>query len=372
MVGPYPDPGKAVSGGVERVIDTLLPAVAMQVEVTLVVPGADQSGETRCGEVRVVYLKKALGFGFINYWTIDSRRIRKVAHEIDADVVHVQGAAGWGLFVDKPKVLTVHGIAHRDILTAKGAGRLASILRRVAAAVVKLVERKARRTIGNIIVINPYVLDEYRDVLRYKNWEIANPIDPVFVNTPLPHQDLRRNAIVIVGKVCSRKNTLEGVRVACQVLRSLPDATLLVAGDVSDQEYLDHCKSVARELGVDSRTRFMGNLSTPDLVRVLDESSVMLMTSRQETAPMAIVEAHSRGVPTIAPDNFGIRTMIEPGCNGFFLPSSNFESAVHVLWESLLRKWDRVAIANDAREKCSVEAVAGRTVQVYRDLVGGA
>ena len=40
MVGPYPEPGAQVAGGVERVIDTLLPVLARAVDLTLVVPGA--------------------------------------------------------------------------------------------------------------------------------------------------------------------------------------------------------------------------------------------------------------------------------------------------------------------------------------------
>lgn len=370
MVGPYPAPGTPVSGGVERVIDTLLPTLGKQVELTLAVPGAEKAGETHCSGVRVVYFKRSAGFGFLNYWTIDARRVRRLACELDVDIVHVEGAAGWGLLVDRPKVLTVHGIAHRDILTSKHGGRFSATLRKIAAGIVRAVERWARQSIGNVIVINPYVLDEYPDALRYRHWQIPNPLDSLFVRTPQSNAGARQRTVVIVGKVCSRKNTLEGVRIACAVLKGLPDATLRVAGDLSDRDYVERCKLVVTELGVASRTEFLGNLRAEDLVRLLDESSVMLMTSKQETAPMAIVEAQSRGVPSVAPRSFGIKTMIEPGVNGVFLPVGDFEKSVDVLRDALTRDWDRGVMAGVARQRYSVEAVSAVTVQVYREILG--
>lgn len=371
MVGPYPAPGRPVTGGVERVIDTLLPALATRVELTLVVPGAERNEEVFARGARIVYLKRTVGFGFINYWIFDGRRIRDIAREISADVVHLQGAGGWGLLVDRPKVMTVHGISHRDILSSNRNGRFSAVLRRIAASVVKEVERRARRFIGNLIIISPYVFDEYPDALLCRSWQIANPLDSRFVDTPQVDSGSRKDAIVVIGKVGSRKNTLEAVRIACAVLREVPDATLLVAGDISDREYVERCKSVTRDFEVESRIRFLGNLSTPDLVRVLDESSVMLMTSRQETAPMAIIEALSRGVPCVAPDSFGIRTMIESGKNGFFIQEGDIQNSVYVLRNALSRNWDRGGIASVARHKYSVDAVSTQIVKVYGEVSVG-
>lgn len=369
MVGPYPPPGKNVSGGVERVIDSLLPSLGRRVELTLVVPNAATSQEVFCDGVRIIYLKRIRGFGFINYWSFDARKIRSLANQLSPDVVHVQGVGGWGWLVRHPRILTIHGIAHRDVLTSARAGVWGSGFRKIAASVVKAVERRARHAIGGLIVINPYVLDEYPDARIIRSWLIPNPLDQYFVNA-LPGSELNRaKNIVIVGKVCNRKNTLEGVQIACQLLQEDPEAVLSVAGDVSDREYLELCQSVSRNLGVESRTHFLGNLDTKGLVRVLDHASVMLMTSQQETAPMAIVEAHSRGVPVVAPESFGIKTMIVPGCNGYFLAGGDIKKSVSILREALSRDWARAQIAESARQAYSVESVVERTVQAYQEIV---
>ncbi len=374
MIGPYPAPGRSVSGGVERVIQTLLPVLGMRVELTLLVPNADRDMEVSEFGARVVYLKRTKGLGVLSYWQADARRIRDFVLKAQPDVVHLQGSGGWGRLVSSPKILTVHGIAHRDILTSRRGQRWGRVLSVLAAQLVKVIERRARQAIGNVIVINPYVLDAYPDIAKRKHWLIPNPADPVFTGFVSDLPVVREKKIVIVGKVGSRKNTLEGVRLACDVLRDEPEASLSVAGDTSDKAYLAQCQAIATASGVGDRVGFMGNLDTCDLIRLYDRASLLLMTSRQETAPMAIIEAQSRGVAVVAPACFGIPAMIKDQKNGRFLTNDGFEADVSLLRDALRHEWDRIEIAEIARSEYSAKAVADATLRAYKDVLcpGGA
>ena len=370
MIGPYPMPGRSVSGGVERVIQTLLPVLGKRVQLTLLVPNADRDMEVSEFGVRVVYLKRTKGLGVLSYWQADARRIRDFVLKTQPDIVHLQGAGGWGRLVSSPRILTVHGIAHRDILTSRRGRRWGRALSGLAAQLVKVIEGRVRRAIGNVIVINPYVLDAYPDIAERNHWFVPNPADPVFTEFAADIPVAREKRIVIVGKVGTRKNTLEGVRLACEVLRDEPEASLSVAGDTSDKAYLAQCQAIASGSGVGDRVSFLGNLDTSDLVRLYDCASLLLMTSRQETAPMAIIEAQSRGVAVVAPACFGIPAMLKDGKNGRFLTNDGFEADVTLLRDALRNEWDRAEITEMARSAYSAKAVADATLKAYESVLG--
>ena len=94
------------------------------------------------------------------------------------------------------------------------------------------------------------------------------------------------------------------------------------------------------------------------------------MTSKQDNAPVAIAEAHARGVAVVAPQAFGMKHMIIPGRNGFFLPDADINAQVSVLQRALDHDWDRAAIAADAQAIYGPRRIAALTLGAYRDVLG--
>ena len=194
MVGPYPEPGRQVSGGVERVIDTLLPELADAVDLTLVVPGASHDAETHHHGVRTIYLQRGGGPGALAYWTIDARRLARVVTAMSPDLVHLQGVGGVGRLVSAPRILTIHGIVHRDLLTSTRGQRWNWVARHGIAQVLRMVEARARRQVGNVIVINPYVIEALPDVARLRQFPIPDRSTRHSAGTPAA-SDLVRDGL---------------------------------------------------------------------------------------------------------------------------------------------------------------------------------
>src|SRR5688572_536562 len=116
IVGPYPEPGGLVTGGVERVIDTLLPELAKRVDLTLIVPGANRHADGRHHGVLILYVERGPGPGAARYWTVDARRLARVIEQERPDLVHLQGVAGVGWLINRPAIYTAHGIVDRDLV----------------------------------------------------------------------------------------------------------------------------------------------------------------------------------------------------------------------------------------------------------------
>ena len=111
------------------------------------------------------------------------------------------------------------------------------------------------------------------------------------------------------------------------------------------------------------------NKRKDELVKELDSASVLLMASLQENAPMAIAEAHARGIAVVAPRAFGIKYMIKPGQNGFFLPNGSIEEQARVVRAALDLPWDRASIAAEARVTYAPRRIAEQTVAMYREIL---
>lgn len=371
MVGTYPEPGKQVAGGVERVIDTLLPELASQVDLTLIRPGASQDAVATTHGVRVVYLKRGPGPGALAYWTFNAKRLAAALETERPDLVHLQGSAGVGRYVQAPRVLTIHGIGHRDLLvSARGAG-WGPLIRHGASQIMKAVDERARRHAGNVIVINPYVLEALPDVARLTRFPIPNPLDRAFcapIDAGTAAAPRPRN-IISVGRIGPLKNTLEIIRIAISNMRQDPTTTLTLCGEPVEESYRLACENLIQTEGVAEKADFAGNVDTKTLVSHFDNASVLVMASRQENAPMAIAEAHARGVAVVAPESFGIKYMIKPGHNGFFLPNGDAEEQARAVRAALDHPWDRAAIAAGALATYNPKSVAEQTLAVYREIL---
>jgi glycosyltransferase involved in cell wall biosynthesis len=365
MVGTYPEPGAPITGGVQRVVDTLVRELARKVDLTLVVPGAEADRESTHHNVRTIYLKRAPGPGALRYWSIDALRLAQCVNSLKPDLVHLQGVAGNGRFITAPTIVTLHGIVEQDLLFDKKGMAWGGLARIATARVLKRIEERARRRVGNIIVINPYLVDALPDISALNLFHIPNPLDNQFLRAPASCDRLRAERIVSVGQIGPRKNTLGIIKIAAGALRSRPGFTLTICGSSADRRYHASCLDLIASEGLEGRVEMRGNVSTDELITLLDTSTCLVMMSHQETAPMAIVEANARGVPALAPEAFGIAHMIHPGGNGFFLPANNADHQVEQLKGALDHKWDRDAIARRCRDVYGPQHVVDMTLAAY-------
>ena len=96
-------------------------------------------------------------------------------------------------------------------------------------------------------------------------------------------------------------------------LRSCAGGGTLLA--VGEGPLLDRTRSLAVELGIADRVRFLGiRRDVPDLMRAAD---AYLMSSIWEGMPMVLLEAASSGLPIVATDVGDAREIVKDGETGF-------------------------------------------------------
>jgi glycosyltransferase involved in cell wall biosynthesis len=156
-------------------------------------------------------------------------------------------------------------------------------------------------------------------------------------------------------------------------LRNKKELEVILAGSLTDRDYVNSLRDTARRLGIDKNIEFRGILSMDAVLEELSICSCLVLPSYQETAPMVIQEAMASGVPVIASDICGIPYQVDNNDTGFlFTPGVVDELAERLdslLSDSALRMNFGSAARLRATKEYHADAVARRTLRVYREVV---
>jgi glycosyltransferase involved in cell wall biosynthesis len=153
------------------------------------------------------------------------------------------------------------------------------------------------------------------------------------------------------------------------VLRALPSARLLIAGDGPERARLER----AAPAGV----AFVGHLPQADLGPLLDSAWVLVVPSVGfEPFGMIAAEAMMRGVAVVASRVGGLAEVVDPGVTGSLVPP-NDEGALGAALVAMLR--DRALCERmgergrtRAEERFSDDAYVGRFVALYEAMLARA
>jgi glycosyltransferase involved in cell wall biosynthesis len=167
--------------------------------------------------------------------------------------------------------------------------------------------------------------------------------------------------------------SLTGVKDHATLLYSVAELARRGRDVVVDLVGLDTSRGVVpalvRELGLEDRVRihgFMTQSAARDVVRAAD---VMLVTSRHEAGPVAMLEAAAVGVPTVGtPVGHVLEWAPEAAVMVAFVQPEAFADALCRLLDG---EEERLDLARNAQARAlAVDAdwTAGRFDQIYREL----
>ena len=142
---------------------------------------------------------------------------------------------------------------------------------------------------------------------------------------------------------------------------------------IGDGPLLKQSRAVVAQLGLTSRTEFLGDCAT--VQQVLTNAHVFALISRYEGLPISILEAMRAGLPIVATDTGGVSEAVRQGWNGLLVGRAN-ENTLRDALESLL--YDRALRASFGRRSRAlfertfkVETMVVRTFEVYDHTLTG-
>jgi glycosyltransferase involved in cell wall biosynthesis len=376
FIGPHPFPNTLGRGGVERINQVLRESLARHVRITLIAPNAKADLHHTDEHGQIIYLKRTRTPGFLTYWSLTSRAILREIHRLAPDIVHIHDAAGFAHLwpasdtVWNRAVFTPQGLWERDIRESPGSSRIQRISAPARAYLTGVVERKSRQRFKDVILVNRYLLDVMADLERMRLYDIANPVDWVYLNAPAPRASNQPPyALLQVGVISPRKNVLGSIRLF-QALKTIGTrAHLHILGPATDQSYAEACRAAVAEADLGDDVTFHGEQSPETIAAWMDKAQGLLLLSNQETAPVVVSEAHCRSLPTFVRAAYGLPWMVRDGENGVLLTGGNPEADAQKVAAALTWPWDRAQIREQALSLYHPDAVARQTAAVYREIL---
>lgn len=349
--------------GLTRVSDVDLHVVCCQTDVV-------EDAEVERDGATVHFLATTGRFAQLLDERIERRKIAQVVRRIRPDLVHSEGLGLPTAAVRDsglPHGVTLHGITWKEasihhpswIKELRGKIRAKRHLDQI-------------RWADNVFITSGYAAQMLPAGKEYRQFVINNPIgEEIFAirNEPTaPH-------VLVVGGTRHRKDPMTAIRAFEEATRDLPEATMHVLGPSSgtpfDREIADYITSRA----LDDRVKILGLVSDEVLHQEYARATLLLLTSIEETAPVALGESHAVGIPAVGTDAGGIPWMIRDGETGFVRPIGDVGGLAERVRVLLSDHNLRNRLAANARrvgeEEYSLDRIARKTVEAWETILRG-
>ncbi len=163
---------------------------------------------------------------------------------------------------------------------------------------------------------------------------------------------LHNKQIVAVGRLEEVKDFASLINVYSMIEKKHPDWILKIIGEGSQRKKLENKIDM---LGLKDKVILTGRLTSDEISKELDNSSIYLLTSKSESFSLAIVEAMSHNIPCISYDiDVGPKEIITNKEDGYLIEDRNEQNmadAACILIEDSVKRVEMGMKARKTSEK---------------------
>jgi len=167
-----------------------------------------------------------------------------------------------------------------------------------------------------------------------------------------------------VGRFDPPKDYPTMLQAFARVVHKHSNTILLIAGDGPLRKTMEN---LARELGIEKRTKFLG--IRRDIPQLMNAADAYVMSSSWEGMPNVLLEASATGLPIVATDVGGNREIVLDGVTGFLVPPRNPEALARTMLRIMdLSDEERKEMGKRARKHIEVKFNLDRVVDLWEIL----
>lgn len=199
------------------------------------------------------------------------------------------------------------------------------------------------KNINEVIVVSQTLYDEYKNKLNIKLKYIPNALNYFPKESELSKLD--NKTLIAVGRMSPEK----GFSDLIDVIKEIDDKEI-VLNLFGDGQELESLKNKVKKLNLEKQINFHGFKTQDFIKRYMQNSSLYVMTSFEESFGLVLIEAMSYGVPCIAFDSAQGAKYIINQKNGYFIKERNNEKMADTIKKYLkLSSKDKLEYGNNAR-----------------------
>jgi colanic acid/amylovoran biosynthesis glycosyltransferase len=274
-------------------------------------------------------------------------------------------AAGIAARLDVPLVTTFHGfdatLSLKALITSGKASLLNYALHR---------SRLAQR--GSLFIcVSDFIRQRVlhlgfppsRTVVHYIGID-TTAIQPPIERSPQP-------SVLHVARLVEKKGTADLITAFATVLRSVPEAKLLIVGEGPLEPVL---RAQTRDLGIGNAVSFLGAQPNEAVLQMMATSwvfclpSVTAQSGDSEGLAIVLLEAAASGMPVVATRHGGIAEAVEHERTGFLHPEHDADGLASSLKQLLLDQRLRATMGNHARRRVMQDFDIGKQSAALAEL----
>lgn len=209
------------------------------------------------------------------------------------DIIHAHNAVYGGMFAQLiskesgvPYVVTEHS---------------SFVARKLEAASLYPSIEQAYRNAASLYVVSPFLGEKLDGLFASKlRWEVMpNVLDPEVEEAAMPQEPKGGSTFVFVsiGSLIPIKRQADLVDAFHRQFAGQKDVQLKIAGD---GELKPKLEEQIRSLGLTEQVLLLDRINRQEVIRLIDDSNCLVLSSEFETFGVVLIEALSRGKPIIA------------------------------------------------------------------------
>ena len=238
------------------------------------------------------------------------------------------------------------------------------------------IERVLAKCSDALIAVSPEIRDELLDLgvgraSQYHVIPVGVELAPYLAATANGHRlrtamRVPRAApvIAIVGRLVPIKDH----ETLFQALQQLDGVYLAVIGD---GELRNRLEQRVAQLGISERTRFLG--WTQELAPMLADADVVVLTSRNEGTPLALIEAMATARPVVATNVGGVAQVVQDGQSGLLCSPGDVNSIAAAISTLLVQRELADRLGSEGRRRVvgrfGVQAMITAHAELYADII---
>lgn len=223
-----------------------------------------------------------------------------------------------------------------------------------------------------IVTVSNNIYDNVKNFDQYNNDKLFNIDYGVHIAYEKPVKNIDLNSpirLVYSGRLNqSQKRVLDIPKIMQKLYDKKVNFEFNIIGNGGDgKEFLNKCESFIR-LGL---CKYHGILSNTDVLNVLKNSDLFILTSEFEGKPLALLEAMGQGcVPIVTDIKSGIPELIDHGHNGFKVPVGDIDQFSLYIEKLYKDKTNIEQLSSNAYEKVNknqykLETMAKKYIEVF-------
>ncbi len=255
-----------------------------------------------------------------------------------------------------PVILHLHGSGYDEYFAACSSYRQQRI-------------RRFFREADRVVVLGAHWERFTHDVLGVAAEKIAIVENGVPMPAGMASPGAALPLIVFMGAVGERKGMDVLLAALGQVAASGTGFYARIGGDGD----IAHYRKIAANLNISDRVEFLGWVSEEAVDRELRDADMLVLPSRAENQPVAIIEAMARGLPAISTNVGAIPDTLQDGICGVIVEPGKIDPLARAIATLAQNPALRLRMGRAARarwqERYSIESVAERMAAHYDELL---